>query len=188
MKHLQQKRKNLLSNSTDTHSKSKRLLVGTINGLFGVQGWVKIFSYTHPRKNILSYQPWHIDIDGNWQTLEIINGRVQSKTIVAQIKNINDREQARKLIGTDIYIEKSQLPKLKKGEYYWEELIGLEVINKELIVLGKVSNLVSTGANSVLIVQDKKCKKEHWVPYIELSLIEVDLDKRQILVDWDENF
>jgi 16S rRNA processing protein RimM len=78
--------------------------------------------------------------------------------------------------------------KLKKGEYYWEELIGLEVINKELIVLGKVSNLVSTGANSVLIVQDKKCKKEHWVPYIEPSLIEVDLDKRQILVDWDENF
>jgi 16S rRNA processing protein RimM len=53
--------------------------------------------------------------EGSWQTLEIINGRVQSKTIVAQIKNINDREQARKLIGTDIYIEKSQLPKLKKG-------------------------------------------------------------------------
>jgi 16S rRNA processing protein RimM len=58
-------------------------------------------------------------------------------------------KQARKLIGTDIYIEKSQLPKLKKGEYYWEELIGLEVVNKELIVLGKASNLVSTGANSV---------------------------------------
>ncbi|SHA03446.1 16S rRNA processing protein RimM [Bathymodiolus thermophilus thioautotrophic gill symbiont] len=149
---------------------------------------MKIFSYTHPRKNILSYQPWHIDTDGHWQTLEIVTGRVQSKTIVAQIENINDRDQARKLIGTDIYIEKSQLPKLKKDEYYWEELIGLEVINKELVVLGKVSNLVSTGANSVLIVQDKKSKKEHWVPYIKPSLIKVDLDKRQILVDWDENF
>lgn len=163
-------------------------MIGTINGLFGVHGWVKIFSYTHPRKNIVSYQPWHININGNWQTLEIVKGRVQSKTIVAQIKNINDREQARQLIGTDIYIEKSQLPKLKKGEYYWEELIGLEVVNKELIPLGIVNNLVSTGANSVLVVQDKKSKKEHWVPYIKPSLIKVDLDKQKILVDWDENF
>ena len=64
-------------------------------------------------------------------------------------------------------------------------LIGLEVINQQQVVLGKVSNLVDTGANNVLVVNGDK---EHWVPYIEPFLISVDLDKQQILVDWDEDF
>jgi len=160
-------------------------LVGKINGLFGVQGWVKIFSHTHPRKNILSYQPWHIEIEGQWKTLDIVNGREQGKTIVAQLKDISDRDQARAMIGVDLYIEKSQLPRLSKGEYYWEDLIGLEVVNQENIILGKVNSLVDTGANHVLIVTGTK---EHWVPYVEPFLISVDIDKQQILVDWDENF
>ncbi len=178
-------------------------MVGKINGLFGVQGWVKIFSHTQPRKNILSYQPWHIEIDGQWQTLDIVKGREQGKTIVAQLKDINDREQARSMIGVDLYIEKSQLPKLSEGEYYWEDLIGLEVVNQNNVILGKVSNLVDTGANNVLVINGEKehpsskdrkehpsrgHNKEHWVPYIEPFLISVDLDKKQILVDWDENF
>ena len=169
------------------NSNNKRLLVGQINGLFGVQGWVKLFSHTKPRKNILSYQPWHIEVDGQWTTLEIVKGRVQGKTIVAQLKEVNDREIARNYIGTDIYIEKSQLPKLPKGEYYWDELIGLEVANTNGVALGEISFMVDTGSNSVMVVVGKD-KKEHWVPYIEPFLISIDMDSRQILVDWDEDF
>lgn len=168
------------------NSNSKRLLVGTINGLFGVQGWVKIFSHTEPRKNILSYKPWYIQVDGQWQVLEIVSGRAQSKTIVAKIKGIDNREQAGIMMGTDVYIEKTQLPKLAKNEHYWEDLIGLEVISQSGFVFGKVKNLVDTGSNSVLITQGGK--KEHWVPYIDPFLIEVDMNKRQIIVDWNENF
>jgi len=160
-------------------------LLGKINGLFGVQGWVKIFSHAQPRKNILSYQPWHIQVDGQWQTLEIIKGREQGKTIVAQLEGIKDREQASSMIGVDLYILKSQLPKLSEGAHYWEDLIGLKVINQQQVVLGKVSNLVDTGANNVLIVNGDK---EHWVPYIQPFLVSVDIDKQQILVDWDESF
>ena len=160
-------------------------MVGKINGLFGVQGWVKIFSHTKPRKNILSYQPWLVNINGQWQPLKVLNGREQGKTLVAQINNIKDREQARALIGLDLYINPSQLPKLPKGEYYWDELIGLEVVNQQQHVLGKVSQLFETGANNVLIVQGEK---EHWVPYIKPFLIAVDLDNQQILVDWDKDF
>ena len=182
---------------------NKRLLIGQINGLFGVQGWVKIFSHAHPRKNILSYQPWHIKVNGVWTTLEIVKGRVQAKTIVAQLKNVNDREVARDYIGTELYIEKAQLPELPEGEYYWDELTGLEVINCQGIVLGEIAYMVDTGSNKVMVVnagiessssKDKKespsrgDSKEHWVPYIEPFLISIDMDKRQILVDWDENF
>ncbi len=160
-------------------------MIGNINGLFGTQGWVKIFSHTQPRKNVLSYQPWHIKTKNNWQTLTIIQGREQAKTIVAKISGINDHEQARGLIGTDIYIQKSQLPKLQQGSYYWQDLIGLTVVNQKNTTLGKVSNLFATGANTVLVVSGKK---EYLIPYIAQFLIAVDIDNQQIEVDWDEDF
>ncbi|MBT3277588.1 MAG: ribosome maturation factor RimM [Candidatus Thioglobus sp.] len=167
------------------NTNNKRLLIGQINGLFGVQGWVKLFSYANPRKNILSYKPWHIEVDGVWTTLEAIKGREQGKTIVAQLKGVNDREVARNYIGTELYIERSQLPKLPEGKYYWDELTNLEVINTNNILLGKISYMVDTGSNSVMVINGDN---EHWVPYIEPFLISIDMDKRQILVDWDENF
>ncbi|WP_428086445.1 ribosome maturation factor RimM [Candidatus Thioglobus sp.] len=176
------------------NANNQRLLIGQINGLFGIQGWVKIFSHTHPRKNILAYQPWHIELNGVWTTLEIVKGRIQGKTIVAQLKDVNDCEVAKNYIGTQLYIEKSQRAKLPKGEYYWDELTGLEVINKEGIVLGKITSMVDTGSNSVMVINGKKesssskDNKEHWVPYIKPFLIAIDMDKRQILVDWDEDF
>ncbi|CAC9949792.1 16S rRNA processing protein RimM [uncultured Gammaproteobacteria bacterium] len=167
------------------NSINKRLLVGQINGLFGVQGWVKLFSHTNPRKNILTYQPWHIEVDGKWTTLEIVKGRVQGKTIVAQLKGVDDREVARVYIGIDIYIERSQLAKLPKGEYYWDELTGLEVVNTAGVELGKISYMVDTGSNNVMVINGKK---EHWVPYIEPFLINIDMNTRKVLVDWDEDF
>jgi 16S rRNA processing protein RimM len=124
-------------------------------------------------------------VDGVWTTLDIVKGREQGKTIVAQLKDVVDREDSRRYIGVELYIEKSQLPQLAQGEYYWDELTGLEVINNQGIVLGTISYLVDTGANNVMVVNGKK---EHWVPYIEPFLISIDMDKRQILVDWDEDF
>ncbi|MBC8493403.1 MAG: ribosome maturation factor RimM [Candidatus Thioglobus sp.] len=176
------------------NSNNKRLLIGQINGLFGVQGWVKIFSYSHPRKNILTYKPWHVQVDGVWTTLEMVKGREQGKTIVAQLKGVNDREVARGYIGTELYIERSQLPKLPEGKYYWDELTDLEVINTNGIVLGRIAYMVDTGSNSVMVINaekessSSKNNKEHWVPYMEPFLISIDMDARQVLVDWDEDF
>jgi 16S rRNA processing protein RimM len=166
----------------------KRLLIGQINGLFGVQGWVKIFSHSFPRENILTYRPWHIQVDGVWTTLDILKGRKQGKTIVAQLKGVNNREVARAYIGVEIYIERAQLPKLAAGEYYWDELIGLQVSNQQGIILGEITQMVDTGSNNVMVIKAKNNQKEHWVPYIEPFLIAVEMDKRQILVDWDEDF
>ncbi|SFV86287.1 16S rRNA processing protein RimM [hydrothermal vent metagenome] len=146
---------------------------------------MKIFSHTNPRENILTYKPWHIEVSEQWQTLEFTNGRVQGKTIVAKIKEIDNREQARDLIGTDIYIEKSQLPKLDGGKHYWKDLIGLEVIGKTGFAFGKVENLMDTGSNHVIVVRGEK---EYWIPYVEPFLIETNLKEQKITVDWDENF
>ena len=164
---------------------NKKLLVGKINGFFGLQGWVKVFSYTNPRTNILNYSPWSIKVDGNFQSIDITSGREQSKTIVAHIKGIDNREDSQKFIGQDIYINKEQLPKLTQGEYYWHELIGFDVINKDEERLGTVDYFVETGANDVLVV---KGKKEYWIPYIEPFLVSIDSKNNKILVDWDKDF
>tara|TARA_X000000368_G_scaffold74052_1_gene54470 strand:+ start:156 stop:674 length:519 start_codon:yes stop_codon:yes gene_type:complete len=163
----------------------KKLLVGKINGFFGLQGWVKVFSYTSPRSNILNYSPWSIKFEDIFQEIDVIKGREQSKTIVAHIKGIDNREDSQKFIGKDVYIDKDQLPELKEGKYYWHELIGFKVINNNQENLGVVDYFVETGANDVLVVRGKK---EHWIPYIEPFLISIDTQNKEILVDWDKNF
>ena len=167
------------------HSDEKKLLVGKINGFFGVQGWVKIFSYTDPRKNILEYYPWFLVDNGVYKVIEVTAGREQSKTIVAHVKGIDNRDQAVQLIGKSLYIDKDQLPELDDDEHYWHELAGFRVINKNAVDLGVVDYLVDTGSNNVLVI---KGDKEHWIPYIEPYLISVDKQNRVISVDWDENF
>ena len=167
------------------HSDEKKLLVGKINGFFGVQGWVKIFSYTEPRKNILEYQPWFFVDNGVYKVIEVTAGREQSKTIVAHVKGIDNRDQAGQLIWKSLYIDKDQLPELDDDEHYWHELAGFRVINKNAVDLGVVDYLVDTGSNNVLVI---KGDKEHWIPYIEPYLVSVDKQNRVISVDWDENF
>ena len=167
------------------HLDEKKLLVGKINGFFGVQGWVKIFSYTDSRRNILEYQPWYFIDNGAYKAIEITSGREQSKTIVAHIKGIDSRDKASQLIGKDLYIDKDQLPKLDGDEHYWHELNGFRVINKNGVDLGVVNYLVDTGSNNVIVT---KGDKEHWIPYIEPYLVSIDKQNRVITVDWDENF
>ena len=167
------------------HLDEKKLLVGKINGFFGVQGWVKIFSYTKPRKNILEYQHWYFVDNETYKVIEITSGREQSKTIVAQVKGINNRDEAAQLIGKDLYINKDQLPELDNDAHYWHELTGFRVINKNGVDLGIVDYLVDTGSNHVLVT---KGNTEHWIPYIEPFLVSIDKHKKVISVDWDENF
>mgnify|MGYP000069804772 CR=1 FL=1 len=122
---------------------------------------------------------------GEWKTIEITNGREQSKTIVAHVKAIDSREQAQHLLGLELYISKSQLPELVDDELYWHELSGMRVITVDRIELGVVDQIVATGANDVIVV---KGKKEHWIPYIEPFLVSLDREERLITVDWDESF
>ena len=167
------------------HLDEKKLLVGKINGFFGVQGWVKIFSYTDPRKNILEYQPWYFIDNGAYKVIEITSGREQSKTIVAHVEGIDSRDEAGHLIGQNLYIDKDQLPELDDDEHYWYELNGFRVINKNGVNLGVVDYMVDTGSNNVLVT---KGDAERWIPYIEPFLVSVDKHKKVISVDWDENF
>jgi len=160
--------------------------VGEISGVFGVKGWVKVFSFTDPRENILNYSPWLLKKGGETRQVEVLDGQLQGKTLVAQFDGINDRDQAAALMGWSVFISHSQLPKAAAGEYYWSDLIGLKVETVQGIQLGVVENMLETGANDVIVV---KGERERAIPFLQgRTVIDIDLDAGRMIADWDPEF
>jgi len=167
---------------------SRRVLIGRIVGLYGVQGWLKIESWAEPRMRIFDYQPWLLSAAPG-EEIEItgIKGRAQGKGMVCQLPEVDDREQATALIGCDIYVVRDQLPPPAKDEYYWVDLEGLEVVTTQDVQLGRVSHLFATGANDVVVVKDGS--RERLIPFIQGSYVRsVDLSAGRMVVDWDPEF
>lgn len=167
--------------------KDDYIVVGRIAGLYGVRGWVKVFSHTQPRDNILGYATWYLKRDGKWQATTLEDGRSQGKGIVAKLQGCDDREAAAALMETTVAIRREQLPPAGPDEYYWADLKGLRVSNLEGVELGKVTHLQETGANDVLVV--RQGSSERLIPFIQgLFVTEIDLDKGEMTVDWDPDF
>jgi len=164
---------------------AKWVLLGRIVGVFGVKGWVRIESYTRPREAIFGYSPWGLGLKAGWERRAVIDGEARSKSLVARIEGIDDRELARELIGTEIAVPRDDLPAPDEGEIYWADLIGCSVVNQENQEFGNVTGLLETGANDVLIVEGEK---ERLIPYTDQVVKDVDLDRAQIRVDWDKDF
>ncbi|MBO1926265.1 ribosome maturation factor RimM [Thiomicrorhabdus sp. 6S2-11] len=159
------------------------LPVGQINGVFGVQGWVKIYSDTEPRENIFSYSPWWIEHKGEWREVKVegFKGQNGGKALVAKLDLIGDRDIAREFMGCPIAIDRAALEQ-DENEFYWIDLIGCQVINLEGENLGEVVNLVETGAHDVLRV---KGATDELIPFVwEEFIIDIDIANKQIKVDW----
>ena len=183
--------------STDGQEQHQQWVpVGKLSGLFGVKGWVKVFSNTQPKENILSYSPWFLKRNGQWQEFKLLSGKSHGKGVIAQLAGCTDRDIAAELIGSEIAIKREQLAKPASGEYYWNDLIGLLVKNLEGIELGKITSMLETGANDVMIVlgedgeKDTKGKKrERLIPFVTEEVVhEVNLEQGFMIVDWDVEF
>ena len=165
----------------------EKVLLGLINGLFGVKGWVKVFSYTRPRIKIVDYQHWYLGEESD-QPILVEEGRSKKSGVVVKLQGINDRDAAVELLDCEIWIAGDQLNPLLNNEYYWYQLIGLNVLDTEQKLLGSIKNLIETGANDVMIVRGKG-KTEHLIPYIQGQVIKsIDLEQNCMVVDWDVEF
>ena len=170
----------------DAATSAGRVLVGKIVGVFGVDGWVKVHSYTEPRENLFRYKPWIVRTAIGEDTLETPQGRVHGPGLVAKLPGIDDRDRAAAMMGAEIYVERAALPRAKPGEYYWSDLEGLEVRLEDGTSLGTVSHLFSTGANDVLVVRGQR---ERLLPYVPGDVVKrIDLEGRVMVVDWDPEF
>lgn len=161
------------------------VILGRISGIYGVQGWVKVYSETRVRADILGYEQWWLRRPGGWQKVRLIEGRMQGEGVIARLEGVNDRDAARGLIGTEIAVHRHELPPAKPGEYFWSDLEGLKVVNLDGVVLGTVSHLFETGANDVLVVAGER---ERLIPFTRDAVKEVDLAGRTLRVDWDADF
>jgi 16S rRNA processing protein RimM len=165
----------------------KFVLLGKVVGVHGVRGELKLESYTEPRTQIFRYQPWRMRSAAGERSIEGCRGRAQGKGIVAELPGVDDRDAAMALVGTEIWVARSALPKPKPGEYYWADLEGLEVVTVEGRALGTVSHLIATGSNDVLVAKD--AERERLIPFIPGRFVTVvDLDGGRITVDWDPEF
>ena len=167
-------------------------VIGRITSVFGVKGWLKVFSYTDPKEGILNYPDWTLDLDGRRIPARLEEGRRQGQAIVVRLKGIDDRELARTYCGAEVRVSRAELPELPEGEYYWFQLEGLEVFTVEDECLGKVHHLIETGSNDVLVVQATAGsidQRERLIPYLPGEVIQsVDLDAERMVVDWDPEF
>jgi 16S rRNA processing protein RimM len=161
------------------------VLLGSIGGAFGVQGWVKINSYTDPPANILDYRVWQIGRAGKYQPVEIEEGRVTAKGVLAKLVGIDTPEDARLQVGADIAVARSELPPAAPGEYYWSDLEGLEVVTKDDLVLGRVDHFRSTPGGDVVVVRGER---EHWIPFVKERIVKVDLGAGRIVLDWAQDW
>lgn len=164
---------------------SDKICVGRITGVQGLKGWVKIFSNTDPRDNIVKYSPWMLESPRGIKTFEV-GGRLQGRRVLAKLVGIDSREQATAVIGNKIYIWPEQLPALAAGEYYWSDLIGMQVESLQAEALGRVDGMIETGANDVMIIQGDR---NRLIPFVPDDIVrKVDLTARRMIVDWPADY
>lgn len=175
-----------MSSPTADTGDRELVLLGRISGLYGVRGWVRVFSYTEPRENILAYRHWLVRRGAQWTPVTVAEGRRHGKGIVVRLEGCTDRDAAAGWLESEIAVPRSALPPLAPGEYYWTDLQGMEVETVQGEVLGSVDFLLHTAANDVLVV---KGERERLIPFLQGQVVlEVDPESRRIVVDWDPDF
>lgn len=162
----------------------KHLVLGRIVGVYGVRGWVRVFTETEPREAILGYSPWLLG--PHHEPRVVVAGRRHGKGVVARLAGCEDRDQAIALVDQEIAVDRDQLPPSLPDEPYWTDLEGLEVWTLDGVRLGVVDHLFSTGVNDVLVVLGDR---ERLLPFAWGDVVSaVDLDQGRIEVDWDPDF
>ena len=163
--------------------------VGKIIGVHGLNGTIKIYSYAEslavfePNSSIL------LTAAGGWREIYTIKWvKPHSRGILLGLKEVTNRDQAQKLVGSEILIERTRLPEPENGAFYWCDLIGLSVFSSEGEYLGQVASIIATGSNDVYVVKnpEKLKNNEILIPAIESVVQEIDLERQIIRVDLPE--
>lgn len=167
------------------------VVVGRIQGPYGIKGWVHVASFTDPKENIQSYCPWYLGSQSgepDWQPAGLESIRPHKHGYVAKLSGVDDRIAADAVKGRLIGVPETSLPEPESGEYYWRDLIGAEVTNTEGRVLGAVADLIETGAHDVLVIKrsvsGEDSAEDVLIPFHTNYVLEVDMAAKRIQVDW----
>lgn len=172
--------------------------VGRILDAWGVKGWVKVQPFAADPQALFSSRRWFLKPPVPQQgvklpasvgaavppLLKVMQVKEHGDGVVAQVQDVTDRSGAEALRGARIFIGRASFPTADKDEYYWVDLIGMTVVNREGQVLGTVAGLIDTGPHSVLRLEAATPAEERLIPFVGAYVDDVSMAERRITVDW----
>ncbi|MGB4813023.1 MAG: ribosome maturation factor RimM [Methylophilaceae bacterium] len=171
------------------------VVMGRIVAPYGVLGWLKVLPDTETIDSLFDYETWWLGRDNDWREIVVETAKIHNDVIVVKLKGIDDRDAALSCKGKQIAVPRDALPEPKDNEYYWSDLIGLRVKNKQDVGFGLITEVFETGANDVLVIKSEDTSEvvkdklaERLLPFIATVVLEVDIKAKTMLVDWDEDF
>ena len=176
------------------------LEVGRIVEAWGLKGWFRVQPYAAEAQALLASRCWHLQApDGSPaalaaavpRVLAIRAARRHGDGLVAAASGVDDRDAAEALRNARVFVGRADFPVPAEGEFYWVDLIGLAVANRQGVALGTVAGLLETGAQSVLKVgpgNAGEAEGEHLIPFVDAYVDEVDFAARRITVDWQADY
>jgi len=176
---------------------SDAIEVGRISDAWGIKGWFRVLPYSADPEALFSSKRWFLmPAERGAKTfagvakLSIAQAKMHSGMVVASAREVDDRDAAELLRGARIFISRGSFPSAREDEYYWVDLIGLSVVNREGMPLGTVTELISTGAQTVLVMESELAGKkiERMIPFVSVYVDDVDLVARSIVVDWQPEY
>jgi 16S rRNA processing protein RimM len=181
------------------------VVMGRIVAPYGVFGWLKVVPDTEAFDGLFDYETWWLGKGDDWREMVVETAKVHNDVIVVKLKGIDDRDAALACKGKQIAVPRDQLPEADENEYYWSDLIGLRVKNKQDVDFGLIVDVFETGANDVIVVKQddikeaatdkaaakeavKEKSQERLLPFTADVVLEVDIKAKTMLVDWDADF
>lgn len=191
---------------TDTAQPSDLVELGRIGDPYGVKGWINVHPHSGDNTALKHSKFWHLKRPEPLRavgvfsapqaqaesapaiSVAIVAARMHSGRLVAQLSGIDDRSQAELLKGAHVWVSRSSFPPLKKGEFYWVDLVGLSVVNREGLALGTVTEVTDHGAHPILCLDAGEGLEERLIPFVPAYIDKVDLPARVIAVDWQADY
>jgi 16S rRNA processing protein RimM len=171
--------------------------VGRIADAWGVKGWFKVLPHSADPQALFSSKRWYLQPSerglktfSGTVLLRVREAKEHSDTVVARADEVEDRAGAEALRGARIFVPRSSFPSAEPDEYYWVDLLGLDVVNREGVALGRVKDLMATGPQTVLVLEYEEDGKalERMLPFVAAYVDKVDLPGRKITVDWQPDY
>ena len=171
--------------------------VGRVLDAWGIKGWIKVLPYSASAEALFSSKRWFLlPTETGARAFEGCLGasvkgvREHSDSVVAHIQSVDDRNASEALRGARIFVPRASFPLTATDEYYWVDLIGLEVVNREGQSMGRVKELMSTGPQTVLVLEyaHEGKAQERLIPFVSAYVDKVDLAMRSMVVDWQADY
>ncbi len=180
--------------------------LGRIQDAWGIKGWIRILPHSADTEALFAASQWFLQPPearfargflafSGCVSVSVEEIKAHADGLVARLEGVNDRNAAEALKGARIYLSRSAFPATPDGEYYWVDLIGLDVVNREGAHLGVVRDLMPTGPHSVLVLEYTEQTSEgveqvaeRMIPFVAAYVDDVNQAERKITVDWQVDY